>query len=292
MDKRHGYLRRIREVYPDLTAGTVRLNDEGQNSDILIVDDELVFRFPRYTDAARRLAVETALLHGIQGRVPLAVPNPIYMSPDSPLVGSAFVGYRMLPGQPLWRATLLAIDDEAVVERLARQLAGFLSALHRLPLAEAIVGRLPAPDGYAEWGERYARIRARLFPHMRAEARAWATDHFEAFLRDRQHFAFTPALIHGDFGTSNVLFDAARQTITGVIDFGGAGLGDPAYDVAGLLAGYGEPFARRVAAAYPAIASAWARVRFYAGTFALLEALFGAEHGDERAFAGGIAPYA
>jgi aminoglycoside 2''-phosphotransferase len=202
------------------------------------------------------------------------------------------MGYRMLPGQPLWRATLLAIDDEAVVERLARQLAGFLSALHCLPSAEAITGGLPAPDGHAEWSERFARIRTGLFPHMRAEARAWATGHFEAFLGDRQHFAFTPALIHGDFGTSNVLFDAARQTITGVIDFGGAGLGDPAYDVAGLLAGYGEPFARRVAAAYPAIAAAWERVHFYEGTFALLEALFGAEHGDEHAFAGGIAPYA
>ena len=33
------------------------------------------------------------------------------------------------------------------------------------------------------------------------------------------------------------------------------------------------------------------RVAFYRGTFALQEALFGVENGDEEAFRAGIAPY-
>ena len=97
-------------------------------------------------------------------------------------------------------------------------------------------------------------------------------------------------LIHGDFGGGNILIDGERHVVTGVIDVGGAGLGDPAYDVAGLL-GYGEPFVSRVAEEYPAIPAMIVRERFLKGAFALLEALFGAEHGDASAFASGIEPY-
>jgi hygromycin-B 4-O-kinase len=40
-------------------------------------------------------------------------------------------------------------------------------------------------------------------------------------------------LVHGDFGSNNVLCDAGR--ITGVIDWSEAMVGDPLYDVANIL---------------------------------------------------------
>jgi hypothetical protein len=64
----------------------------------------------------------------------------------------------------------------------------------------------------------------------------------------------------------------------------------PACDLAALLT-YGEPFAQKVLAAYPALRPALPRARFYRGTFAAQEALYGVEHGDPAAFARGIAPY-
>jgi aminoglycoside 2''-phosphotransferase len=87
------------------------------------------------------------------------------------------------------------------------------------------------------------------------------------------------------------LFDRQRQAIRGVIDFGGSGLGDPAYDLAGLLSGYGETFIRRCYRAYPEVETFMDRVRFYQGSFALLEALFGAENNDQKAFESGIEQY-
>jgi aminoglycoside 2''-phosphotransferase len=81
--------------------------------------------------------------------------------------------------------------------------------------------------------------------------------------------------------------------IGGVIDFSSAGQGDPAADLAAVLGpkGYGEDFARRLEASYPSIMEFLPRARFYAGTFALQEALFGAEHGDVGALERGLAPY-
>jgi len=90
-------------------------------------------------------------------------------------------------------------------------------------------------------------------------------------------------LKHGDFGTSNILFDRQQRTICGVIDFGSSGLGDPAYDLAGLLSCYGEAFVRRCWQVYPEIESFMDRVRFYQGSFALEETLFGIENTDQAA---------
>ena len=137
----------------------------------------------------------------------------------------------------------------------------------------------------------YKRIRQRLFAAMRAEARAQVALHFEGFLADDANFAVEPVLIHNDFGTSNILYDRLSQRVSGVIDFGSAGLGDPATDIAALRASYGDALLRFVGEVYSINAALLSRARFYQGTFALQEALFGAETGDAEAFAAGMATY-
>ncbi|GCE22769.1 hypothetical protein KDK_65690 [Dictyobacter kobayashii] len=137
----------------------------------------------------------------------------------------------------------------------------------------------------------YTRIRERCFPFMRPAARTWASQHFEHFLAEPGNFSYAAVLKHGDFGSSNILYSAEQQAISGIIDFGGMSLGDPAYDFAGLLSCYGEPFLRCFATIYPEIEQFWGRILFYQGTFALLEALFGLEHNDQQAFESGIATY-
>ena len=125
---------------------------------------------------------------------------------------------------------------------------------------------------------------------MRPDARAWVRHHFEAFLNAPCLHAFRPALRHGDFGPSNILYDPGAQMITGIIDFGFAGLGDPAADIAAVSC-YGAPFFERLYSAYPGTESMLERARFYQGTFALQEALHGFLDDDKEAFESGIAGY-
>ena len=289
MPQPKAYLDLVQALYPSLTVYPARLDTSGQNSDILVVNDELVFRFPRYAPGVRALAVEAATLRGICDYVNLATPDPVYVHLDAP-PGQAFIGYRRLPGEPLWRATLASIDDEGVVRQVAHDLGHFLRALHAIPPA-AINPPLPPYDGRAVWGGMYERIRERLFAAMRPDARAQVAAHFETFLADAAHFTVPPVLIHNDFGTSNILYDRVSQRVSGVIDFGSAGLGDPATDIAALRASYGETFLRQVGEVYPLNADLLRRARFYQGTFALQEALLGAETGDSEAYAAGMAMY-
>jgi aminoglycoside 2''-phosphotransferase len=285
------YVEVIQRAYPDFSVHASKTNTNGQNNDVLIVNDTFVFRFPKYAEGIQRLETEIAILKGIGDCITLPIPRVSFAQITPPVVGQAFVGYRMLSGEALWRETLWKIDDEQTLRNLAQQLAQFLRELHAIPVETIIGYQLVAADTYEEWNDIYARIRAKCFPYMRLDARSWATEHFETFLADAAHFAYKSVLKHGDFGPANILFDAGKQVISGIIDFGGAGPGDPAYDFAGILSSYGEAFLRRFFITYPEMETFWERIVFYQGTFALLEALFGIENQDEGAFKSGIASY-
>ena|ERR1051326_969856 len=285
------YLQSIQQAYPELPIVSARRNEEGQNNVVILLNEALVLRFPRYPAALKQLEVELAILAGLQQRITLSIPNPLFTRQDAPAGGQAFMGYPLIAGEPLWRETLLAIQDEQTLDRLADQLAGFLKELHSVPVEEAIACEIPLADTAAECADIYTRIQTLCFPHMRPDARKEVSQHFERFLSDQRHFDYRPVLKHSDFGMSNILFDTTKQSITGVIDFGSAALGDPAYDFAGLLSSYGEGFLQRLERGYPALASYWERIRFYRGTFALLEALFGMEQGDDEAFRHGISNF-
>lgn len=290
MKNQDAYLQSIQNAYPDLKVASAEFNAQGQNSDVVVINRELIFRFPKYAHVLENLKTETAILEGVRGRLPLHVPDPIYANLEE-AVGQAFTGYRTIPGEPLWRDTFRAIEDQVVVRGLADQVAGFLRALHGVPL-EALPGiELPLDDTYEQTAGIYARIREKLFGFMRPDARAWTAGHFEGFLSDADSFRYQPVLKHSDFGPSNILFGRKNQQVSGVIDFGSSGLGDPAYDFAGLLSGYGEGFVELCAAAYPAVKGYMGRIRFYQGTFALLEALFGVENGNEEALKAGLERY-
>ena len=62
MKKIDTYEQRILNIFPELSIENISLNDEGLNNDILIVNEELIFRFPKHEDAANKLNIETKII--------------------------------------------------------------------------------------------------------------------------------------------------------------------------------------------------------------------------------------
>jgi aminoglycoside 2''-phosphotransferase len=162
-----------------------------------------------------------------------------------------------------------------------------MKQLHAIPPERILPNEARAFDPFSEWNDLYRRIQCKLFGAMRPDARSVVARHFETFLADPRNRSIRPALIHGDFGTSNILFEPVTNRLSGVLDFDSAHVGDPAIDLAAASC-YGLD---RLARVYPEVDAAIPRVHFYVGTFALQEALFGVENGDEAAFARAIAAY-
>lgn len=292
------FLSLIRQQLPELEIQSVE-EAGGQFNDILIVNHAWVFRFPRYQDGVACLAAERDLLGAIQPRLPIPVPKIEVVSLDPPVPGLAFYGYRLLPGQPLDRHDLASHPD-AIQAAVAAQISNFLCALHAFPPVD-LPARLPGgpPDGKVAdqrpfWEHFYADVRRILFSAMRPDARKHIIEHFEAYLDDSALQRFYPCLRHGDFGGSNILWDASSGRCSGVIDFSGAALGDPAIDLASVST-LGEAFLLRLLSHYQPDSTRQkallARAHFYRGTFALMEALDGYHCNDQDAYRSGMSAY-
>lgn len=290
MEKVEHYVGQIGAIYPELGIVSAEINRDGQYNDVLVVNGSLIFRFAKVQDTIETLRKEVAILHYLQDHISLQIPNPAFVNTTSKVIGEVFVGYPMIAGIPLWRKNFKKITNPAVRQRIAAQLAAFLKELHQVPVKELGVA-LQIEDQPAYWTEMYAQIQEKLYPYMRADAQKEISKHFENFFANLGQYEFKPKLRHGDFGTGNILFDPESESIVGVIDFGSVGLGDPAGDFAGLFSSFGEEFYRYCYSVYPAMEAALERVKFYYGTFALQEALFGFDNHDREAFRAGMKNY-
>ncbi len=239
----------LRAAFPDLASVTpIGLLGAGFRSIAVETDGGLVFRIAGNRSAADGHAKETRLLPALQGRVPVAVPDPRWHAGPSAAFPFGLIGYPKLPGAPLLPELLARAD----LPGLAARIAAFLLALHRFPPEEAAALGLPGPD---DREAELAAMRAEVLPPLRAAltreeyrtVRRW----WDTFLADRALRDYQPALIHGDLWYENVLVDSAARAVTGVIDFENAAVGDPAQDFATQLH-LGEAFAALVLDAYRA----------------------------------------
>ncbi|MFB6432838.1 phosphotransferase family protein [Bacillus thuringiensis] len=292
MRKENEYVAYLQSVYPELQIKSAHVNEIGQNNDVLIINVNIVFRFPKYEKGIQKLRVETKLLEKIRPFITIQIPDPSYQRLQDEVLGKVFAGYEMIEGEPFWKNTFTGINDEKQLQKLACTLAGFLKELHEIPLStfEGIMQNDSA-DIYAETNSLYSQLKDYVYPYMREEAKREVSLSFETYLNEESHFNFTPSLVHGDFGMTNILYSATKKDISGVIDFGGASIGDPAYDFAGILASYGGEFLQLFAAHSPNLEAVRERMYFYKSTFALQEALFGVLNNDKKAFEAGIAQY-
>jgi aminoglycoside 2''-phosphotransferase len=290
MSKINVFIESIREAYPGFILENVRFHPhDGQYNDILIINDELIFRFPKYEESIESFITEIRLLQYMQDHISLQIPQPIYTSLKSEAPKKVFMGYRMIPGEQLHREKLDEIAEESTLQMLADQLACFLKELHGLP-TKCLEIDLPLHDGPDKWAELYAEIQAHLFRFIRSDAQAQVSDHFEAYLNNPDLHRYPTCLRHGDFGPSNILYDPETQRISGIIDFSAAGIGDPAVDIAAVSC-YSEHFVRRFSSAHPEVESMFERACFYKSTFALQEALHGFRNNDRDAFESGLAEF-
>jgi aminoglycoside 2''-phosphotransferase len=128
--------------------------------------------------------------------------------------------------------------------------------------------------------EQRLRIQAKVYPLLLQHQVQWAEDLFSRILSSPASFEYKPALIHGDLAPYHILFDPERSSISGVLDFGVSGIGDPALDFGTLITTYGERWIAQCAAAYPDLEQYLPRARFYAQAIELSWCLDGLATGE------------
>jgi aminoglycoside 2''-phosphotransferase len=262
---------RIMAAFPLADLSDAVINTDGLVN-VAVMDDRNVYRFARNEAAQLDLAKEIAILKLVGKHVKMRVPSFVRVADD-------FVMYPSLPGEPLFRNTILKLPWYAQ-HRLSSQLAGFLRELHVIPYDEIIGKGIGASGGrqtQAQWLNLYEDVQRELFPLMYRSTQTWVHQHFEPLVNDEHWLDFDPVLIHDDLAQYHILYsptltnDLAVMSadISGVIDFGTAGLGDPARDYGILINVYGERFLQLMAQTDHMIESLIDRARFYGGVLEL-----------------------
>lgn len=236
----------LRTVFPQLgTVGPLRVVGSGFGSIVVETAEGALFRIGKDKAVARAYAMESRLLPSLAARVPLPIPELRWYAGTSALFPSGVIGYPKLEGTPLLPASLSRLD----AARIASDLGQFLVALHRFPVEEAKALGVPGPVGNEQIRARGERVLPVLRRALSTSEYRVVLSWWDALLGDVGFWIHEPALRHGDLWYENILVDETGHHVTGVIDFDDAAIGDPVQDFATLLY-LGEPFTRRVVAAY------------------------------------------
>ncbi|MBE9170281.1 aminoglycoside phosphotransferase family protein [Pleurocapsales cyanobacterium LEGE 06147] len=205
------------------------------NNDVVIVNQQLVCRFPKTDRAKADLVNEVKILRIVRRFIDLPIPQ-------LDRVEDAFVSYPFIRGEPLSRHQLLRLDSLAQ-EKVIEQLGQFYQQLHSIPrdaIAASNIASSVAERSREEMLDLYEQVQQILFPHLWKHQRTWIHEHFEPLVSGSLNLDSSAVLIHGDLGCYHILFDPNKQLLSGIIDFGTAGMGDPAIDLASLLDNHGE----------------------------------------------------
>jgi aminoglycoside phosphotransferase (APT) family kinase protein len=188
----------------------------GWDSRAFIVEGAWLEREPLRPDVTPRLVTETRLLPWLAPQLPLPVPLPQVVQ-EEPLR----VRHRLIPGNPTQHLT----GDQGTV------LGGFFRVLHTVDSTAAVSRGVPPEDAvWCEHLERLERFRRDVVPMIPGER---LRRRGEALLDRLARPPHAPALVHGDVGPAHIL--VLDGTVSGVIDWSDAHVGDPAIDLAWLL---------------------------------------------------------
>ena len=282
------YQAAIAQQFPQLGLSGFRLLGEGGGFRVFETDSGLAWRFLKQPAGEAGLDVEIRLLPELAGALSLPIPRYEYVSDRT--ISPRFVGYRKIEGVPLTCECLAGCRSD----RPLRQLAQFLTDLHRFPLERARTFGVPssAPDERrAQWTLWNEQIRQHVYPLLNERQRTWAEHTLSDLLSDHAMFDYTPAFCHGDLWAEHILFDPAQEKLTGVIDFESACLGDPAGDWTAVWLDHGEGVIETLLADYagPVNATLRHRITRLASYVPLNEILCGVLYDDRASWQSGWA---
>ena len=257
----------------------------GQRHDVIMDHSAgVAWRFPR--TAAALTAFPTTVARTRRARTS-GLPAPEVVDVVTGPLGTARMGLTLLDGTGMSREVVEPLGPRARAT-LVHGLSALLGTLRS-------VEPVDWPQMPTSWSDRWqllgSRLRTDVLPLIGSDkGRLQAASHVEA-AEAAASGAGTYGLTHGDLGGENVLLDPESGELVGVLDWDDAVPGDPAVDLAAILAHAPDWLADGLFALDPSLTALARRAEAYLGTFALQQALWGVEAGEEAEVTDGLADY-
>ncbi len=194
-----------------------RVESSGTDNAMYRLGEDMAVRLPRIGGAADTVDREQRWLPRLAPLLPVAVPTPLGKGHPAEGYPWHWSVFRWLDG------TNPVAGRVAEPDVLAKDLAEFVTALRRIDPADGPPAGRGAPLATRDAPTRAAIEDLHGLVDTGAVTAAW-----EEALRIPE-WSGGPAWVHGDLSPGNALLTDAR--LSGVIDFGCAGVGDPTVDL-------------------------------------------------------------
>jgi aminoglycoside 2''-phosphotransferase len=253
---------------------------EGWDNVVVEVNDTLIFRFLRREEVQSQFLKEIDLLPVLKNSLSLSVPQPIYVRSDK---SPYFMGYKKIEGVHLRPSHV-----NNFMENVSTAIGNFLTELHNVEEDELTRIEYYDPSAWkAQYQLLYNRIENKL--SERFNRRIWRRIQyvFNTYLSDSENFIFKPVLCHRDLSSEHILHIIGN--LTGVIDWGDACFGDPAFDLTGLYSNFGRSFAENICRRVELPPTYLERTEFYVMVIPFYEALYGLDTEKNYRFENGVA---
>jgi aminoglycoside phosphotransferase (APT) family kinase protein len=231
--REHPDLVHAEELGGELIAGgksnlTYRVNDGV--SEWAVRRPPLGHVLPTAHDMVREFTVISAL-----APTDVPVPPPIALCTDESVLGAPFYMMEYVDGRVLDHADSIAALDADTAANLGDQLVSTLAVLHSIEPGAVGLSDFGRPDGFLErqlrrWHQQWQSSETRPLP-----IEGSVVERLNRFLPT----SGAPAIVHGDYRLTNVIYTSSLDRIAAIVDWEMATLGDPLADV-GLLHVYHE----------------------------------------------------
>ncbi len=193
------------------------LTPSGTDNAMFSLGSDKVVRLPRTERTVANLTKECLWLPRLAKHLPIPIPVPISIGVPTDVYQLPWCVCERLPGLNL---SIGRLDD---LQQAARDMGEFVSALRQIDTADGPICKrgMPLMTRDTETRAAIAATQTNFDP-------ARATHIWEKAL-SAPNWTAAPLWIHGDLHSGNLLAEAGR--ISAVIDFGSAGIGDPAADL-------------------------------------------------------------
>lgn len=218
----------IKEQFPNLHAERIRLFGVGWDNTAFIVNEDLIFRFPRREFALPLLETEWSFLPKLAPQLPVPIPVPKWKGDPTSRFPWPFIGYQMLPGFTACYANLSEQERAA----LAKPIACFLKILHAIPGSSIAHCHIPNDNKARIDGAQLTQKIRKNLDEISLLGLLPNQQELENAIEKSQHFRnpISSTIVHGDFYVRHILLNERHQ-LAGVIDWGDVHLGDPAIDL-------------------------------------------------------------
>ena len=215
--------------WPNLTLETIVFLDQGQDNIVFLVNNNLIFRFAKHVEADLWLQGENLFLPLLHKKLSIQTPCPVFFGQPTIWNQFHFHGYEKLYGDPLYK---IHLTDDAMKQSVI-VLAQNLQRLHSIKKVEALsLGALHQVYDKTKFEVIWPILQERIDQLKKQNVLNLDHNFIDTLAHEASGVVFDDdliCLVHGDLDMRHLLIQ--NQKLTGIIDWGDAGINHPVVDL-------------------------------------------------------------